>query len=432
MKLVQLTPGAGNMYCGNCFRDNALVATLRRMGHDALILPLYLPMTLDSPQETGAAPIFFGGITVYLDQHVPLLRHAPGFLRRLLDHPRILKWAAGRAARTRAADVGDLTVSMLQGEAGNQTRQLDELVDWLRLSQRPDSIWLSNAMLIGMARRLRAETGASILCMFQGEAPFLNDLPEPHRSRAWNTLRERVKDADILVAPSHNYAALIRDRLGPGTPPIHVVPNGIEPSEFRTGVRAPLQRREVVIGYFARMCPEKGLQHLIDAYLLLKRRPGMDHVRLAVGGGCGPGDQAFVDGQKARLQDAGLAETATFAPNLDREAKRRFLADLDVFSVPALYGEAFGLYLLEAWASSVPVVQPRHAAFTELIEKTGAGILFEPGNPLSHTDALATLVDNAALRTTLGNAGRAAVEGPFHLQTIAARLVELAAATPPR
>ena len=45
--------------------------------------------------------------------------------------------------------------------------------------------------------------------------------------------------------------------------------------------------------------------------------------------------------------------------------------------MPAHYPEAFGLYVIEAWAAGVPVVQPRHAAFTELIEATGAGLLFE-------------------------------------------------------
>src|SRR6202008_4221220 len=68
MNLVQITPGAGSMYCWNCFRDNALVAAWRQMGHNALLVPLYLPMTLEEEDQSAGTPIFFGGINVYLEQ----------------------------------------------------------------------------------------------------------------------------------------------------------------------------------------------------------------------------------------------------------------------------------------------------------------------------------------------------------------------------
>ncbi|MFM7101616.1 MAG: glycosyltransferase family 1 protein, partial [Verrucomicrobiota bacterium] len=132
MRLVQITPGAGGMYCGNCFRDNALVAALRRQGHDTLMVPLYLPMTLDEAPTSGDSPTFFGGINVYLDQKLPWHRRAPRWFRALFDSPALLKWAAGKAAKTRAEDVGELNLSMLRGEEGCQRRDLAELVGWLR------------------------------------------------------------------------------------------------------------------------------------------------------------------------------------------------------------------------------------------------------------------------------------------------------------
>ena len=62
-----------------------------------------------------------------------------------------------------------------------------------------------------------------------------------------------------------------------------------------------------------------------------------------------------------------------------------------MLSVPATYGESFGLYLIEALASGVPVVQPAHAAFPELIEATGGGMLCKPGDP----EALALALEAA-------------------------------------
>ena len=68
VNLIQITPGAGGMYCGNCFRDNALVSELRRQGHDTVMVPMYLPLTLDEVPAMGDSPTFFGGINVYLQQ----------------------------------------------------------------------------------------------------------------------------------------------------------------------------------------------------------------------------------------------------------------------------------------------------------------------------------------------------------------------------
>jgi len=157
VNIVQITPGAGGMYCGNCFRDNALVAALRQIGHSALLVPLYLPMTLEEEDQSAGTPIFFGGINVYLQQKSGLFRNAPGWLHRLLNSRRLLEWAAGRAASTKASEVGELLLSMLRGEHGHQNREITELITWLREHAKPDVICLSNALLIGMTRRLKAD-----------------------------------------------------------------------------------------------------------------------------------------------------------------------------------------------------------------------------------------------------------------------------------
>src|SRR2546426_4603131 len=157
------------MYCGGCFRDNALVAALRQLGHSTLMVPLYLPLTLDEPDQSRGAPIFFGGINVYLEQKSPWFRHSPRWLHRLLDSPKLLRWAAGAAAKTRPEEAGELTLSMLRGEEGNQARELDALVDWLMQRDRPDVVCLSNALLVGMAHRLKTELKVPVTCVLQGE-----------------------------------------------------------------------------------------------------------------------------------------------------------------------------------------------------------------------------------------------------------------------
>src|SRR5579872_3868110 len=113
MNILQLTPGAGSMYCGNCLRDNALVAALRTMGHQVLMVPLYLPLTLDEADQSAGTPVFFSGINVYLDQKSPWFRRAPRWMHDLLTARPLLKWAASRTGSTRVENLGDLTLSML-------------------------------------------------------------------------------------------------------------------------------------------------------------------------------------------------------------------------------------------------------------------------------------------------------------------------------
>lgn len=422
MNLVQITPGAGRMYCGNCLRDNALVAELRNLGHAALMVPLYLPLTLDEADQSAGTPIFFSGINVYLEQKSALFRHAPGWLHRLLGARPLLNWAAGRAAQTRAADVGELTVSMLRGEQGRQARELDELAAWLKAHQQPEAVCLSNALLLGLARRLRADVGAAVVCMLQGEDSFLDALPEPHRATAWATLAERAADVDLFVAPSRYFAELMARRLGLAPERVRVVPNGIDLAGYEEvweGRSEAPGRRAPVLGYFARMCREKGLDTLVEAFIRLKADGRVGNLRLLVGGSCGPADEPFVKTLRQRLAAAGCLGQTEFRPNLSRPEKLELLGSLSVFSVPARYGEAFGLYVIEALAAGVPVVLPRAAAFPELIEATGGGVLCEPDDPRALAEAIETLLLEPAKAQALGAAGRRVVFEKFSAAAMA-------------
>jgi len=412
MNLVQITPGAGGMYCGNCFRDNALVAALRRDGHDTLMVPLYLPMTLDEASTVRGTPTFFGGINVFLSQKVPGHSSAPAWLRRWLDHPALLQWASGRAAKTRASDVGELNLSMLQGEEGRQRRELDDLVRWLASRPRPDAILLSNALLVGFARRLRRDVGCPVFVFLQSEEAFLEAMPEPWRGRGWATLSERGREVDGWIAPSRWFGERMLSRLGIDVSRLRVVPNGISMDGYRSLAERPLWSpgQPWTLGFFARQCPEKGLDIVVDAFIELRRDPGLAHVRLKVGGGCGPSDEPFVAMQREKLARAGLLQDASFHPNVSRADKLAFLASCDVLSVPGRQPEAFGLYQIEAMAAGTPVLQPSEGPYPEIIGSTGGGALFGENSSMALAGALRDLLRHPARLRELGAAGRAAVQ----------------------
>ena len=423
MTLVQITAGAGGMFCGICFRDNAVVAALRKMGHDVLMVPLYLPLTLDEEDQSAGVPIFFSGINVYLEQKSALFRHAPDWLHHMLTGRGLLSWVGAKAAKTQPQDLGDLTLSMLRGEEGNQARDLNELIQWLKAHAKPDAIMLSNALLLGLARQLKAELNVPVVCMFQGEDGYLDSLPEAYRAECWKVLAERAGELDGLAAPSQYFAELMTRRLNLPAGVVKVVPNGINLAGYAELKPASHAGDSPVLGYFARMCHDKGLDILIDAYLLLRKRARVKNLHLKIGGGCGPTDEAFVAPLRQRLDQAGAAGDVQFHPNPDRAAKIAFLRSNSVFSVPSRSREAFGLYVVEAMAAGVPVVQPRSGAFPEILQ-AGGGVLCEPENPESLADALEGLLLDPNRAREMGAAGRTVVLEKFSAEAMARATLE--------
>ncbi len=416
MRIIQLTPGTGSFYCGTCMRDNTLVVALRKLGHDAVMVPMYLEPTLDETSGAGESPLFYGGINVYLQQVSGLFRSTPRWLDRILDAPALLRSAGKRAGATKASELGALTVSMLRGEDGRQAKELDRLVAWLATEGKPDVVCLSNALLIGLARRIKAETGARVVCTLQGEDSFLDSLPEPDRSLAWETVQERAKDVDAFIAVSHYHAKLMIDRAHLQTDRVHVVYNGINLDGY--GDRAP-KSGPPTIGYLARLCPTKGLHTLIDAFIILRKRDNVPGARLQVAGAMTDSDQSFVAEQQARLKSAGLDADAEFLPNISREAKVRFLQGLSVLSVPATYGESFGLYVIEGLAAGVPFVQPDHAAFPELLSQTNGGVVCKPNDPESLAIEIESLLLDPVRASTLAESGQRAVQERFSAKSMA-------------
>ena len=401
MRILQLTPGTGNFYCGSCLHDNSLVRALRSRGHDVLMVPLYLPHRTEEPSEIAGTPIFLGGISVFLEQKFPAFRHMPGWLNRLLSSPPLLRFASGFAGMTSARDLGESAVSMLQGSESRQAGEVERLIAWLRTQPRPDVICLSNSLLSGLARRLKEEFRAPIVCTLQGEDSFLDSLPEPYRQQSWDLLARRCADMDHFVAVSHYFAGLMTRRLDLAPDRVTVIHPGIELEKIRPVAKIPDPQ---VIGFLARMHPGKGLGTLADAFLQLD----MPGVRLRVAGAMTGQDERFVRSLKRRLP-----RDVEFLPNLDLPAKREFLSGLTVLSVPATYGEALGLYVLEAWAAGVPVVQPRHGAFPELVEKSGGGLLCASDDPAALAASLRQILRDPAAARRMGEAGRSTVLSDF-------------------
>lgn len=411
MRILSLTAGAASMYCGSCLRDNALAARLIKLGHDVTLLPFYTPTLTDEENVSRRQQVFFGGISVYLEQHSSLFRKAPRFVGRLLDAPGVIKAFTSGSISVDPKELGALTVSTLQGERGHQKQEIDKLLEFLRDEPRFDVANIPYTLLISLAAPLKRALDCPIVVTLQGEDLFLDGLPEPYRAEALALVRAQVADVDLFIAVSDYYAGYMQDYLGIPPDKMAVAPLGVNTADLTPATR--VRADPFTIGYFARVAPEKGLHNLAEAYRILRTERGLPPSRLVAAGYLPPEHRPYLEGIGARLAAAGLGDEFVYRGTVDRAHKVAFLHDIDVLSVPSGYHEPKGLYLLEAMACGVPVAQPNHGAFPELITRTGGGVLAASEAGRDIAQALYELWRDPARAAELGRQGAAGVRAHY-------------------
>lgn len=402
MHIAIITAGGAGMFCGSCMHDNAWARALIAAGHRATLIPTYTPIRVDE-EDLSIDRVFFGGINVYLEARSRLWRGLPDVFKKWLDRPSIIstvtRWAGGIS--NSAADLGDLTLAILEGEAGPLREAGDELARFLA-ELNPDAVIFSNALLCGALRRLKQLYPGPVYCILQGDDVFLDELPPGVRRRVIEKIGARAAEFDGFITHTEFYRNYISAYLNLPSEKFFMIPLSIDASELPIPATPRLPEAPFTIGYFARLAPEKGLHHLLDAFELHHR----DHPdsRLLVGGYLPERHAAWVEQLKRRA--AAWDGACAFVGSPDSlEEKRGFFRRIDVLSVPTEFLEPKGLYVLEALATGVPAIQPAHGAFPELLAGTEGGLLVPPRNPQALAEAFATLKHDASRRKRLGLTG---------------------------
>ncbi len=424
MRILSITAGAANMYCGSCLRDNALALELLARGHDVTLQPVYTPTVTDE-ENVSSDRVLFGGVSVYLQQHVGLFRHTPRLFDRLWDSKAFLRFVSKRSIPVDPSGLGALTISTLQGERGFQRKEIEKLVAWLREEPPYDVINLPTALLIGLAEPIKRATGRPLLVTLQGEDLFIDGLPADDRERANALIREQVRHVDMFLPVSEYYADYTADRFAIPREKIRVAPLGVTLRDLEPTSRTRKADDPFVVGYFARVAPEKSLHLLAEAYRILRRERGVGNARLEVAGYLAPEHRPYLAKIESQMKSWGLAGEFRYHGALDRAQKVAFLHSIDVLSVPSTYREPKGLYLLEAMACSVPVVAPRHGAFPKILARTGGGLLAQPDDPSSFADGLAAIRNRPDQAREMGRNGAAGVQQHYSVAKMADRVLDI-------
>jgi glycosyltransferase involved in cell wall biosynthesis len=422
VRIAFLTPGTGNYHCGVCMRDNSLARHLIDHGHDVTLLPAYLPHLLDEESAgTKNSPVFFGGVNVYLQHKFPFFRKTPKWLDHLFNSEILLRWVAGKRGMNSPRELGEITLSTFRAKQGPLAKEVDKVIDWFKQYGQPDVLILSTILLAGVGRAVREELNIPVVGFLQGEDGFLDSLLPEYRAEAWKILGKDAKQLDACVSPSNFFAKHMGDRLGISENKIQHFANGIS----LCGYDDSFGKVEIpVIGYLARICPEKGLDLLIDAFIELKKSDKHSELRLAIAGTLPAENATYLEEQRNKISRNGLNNFVEIRTNLSRLEKIKFLMGLSLFCVPARLPEAFGLYVIEAMAAGVPVVLPNHGSFPELLEQTKGGVLYDDKELHALTVALNSMLDDSQKAKALGFAGRAAVRLKYSNEKLSTDLVE--------
>jgi glycosyltransferase involved in cell wall biosynthesis len=402
-------------------RDNSLARHLIKQGHEVTVLPAYLPHLLDEDRAVQQTPIFFGGVNVYLQHKFPFFRKTPWWLDQIFNSETLLRWVAGKRGMTTPRQLGEITLSTLRAKDGPLSKEVNKVIDWFKEHGKPDVLLLSTVLLAGIGRAVREELGIPILSFLQGEDGFLDSLLPEFRKDAWDLIGADARALDGCISPSRFFTNLMGQRLSMVPQKILPLSNGISLDGYPA---ERVESCEPTIGFFARICPEKGLDLLIDAFIQLKQSDKYPELKLAVAGTLPQENESFLEEQKRKITAAGLDRFVVLRPNLSREEKINFLAQLTLFCVPARLLEAFGLYVIESMAAGVPVVLPDHGSFPELINETKGGILYAKDEPSGLVNALNGLLSNTEQAKQFAEQGKAAVHEKYSNERLAKELVE--------
>jgi glycosyltransferase involved in cell wall biosynthesis len=415
MKIVYLITGSGgSFYCGNCYRDMIYLRAIRKVpGTKASAIPLYLPPD-ESTVESGLDKnVFFGAISMYLREKVPFLKNMPVFLDKIFDSAPMLKMAAKRAGTTRTEGLEEMTLNMIKGENAFPDKELQRLVDYLTKDGKPDIIHLSNALIIGLSRRLKKKLDVKIVCSLLNEDDWIDEMAEPYQSKAWDLISREAKHVDAFLTPSNYYKQLFISKTGISGANFNVVPLGFDSAEL---LNIEKKGTWPAIGYFCRINSQNGFDKLIDAFIELHSGNHLPSLTLHVSGGYTGDDKSFIAEQIKKIKASGLKSSVRIYPEFHGNSKQEFFSNIDILSVPVRKHDGYGLYLLESNMAGVPAVQPATGAFPEIIEITGGGITYSPDTVADLSASLLKLLKDRELILKLGKQGKENVLAELSLE----------------
>ncbi len=423
MKITYLIPGSGdNFYCGNCQRDTLYVKWLKKLENiEISSIPLYLPPGGENFGGEIENKVFFGAVSIYLKEKIPLFKSMPSFVDRLLDSPSLLNFAAKQAGTTNPAGLEETTLNMIRTNDPSREKEIKRLSDFINESGGTDIIHISNALIMGLAVQLKNEIGKPVVCSLQNEDDWIDAMKEPFRSQAWELLAQEEKHIDLFIATSEYFKRFFISKTGVREDKIKVIPSALE---IVDDINIEAIPEIPSIGFYSRLNKMNGLDKLIDAFIILRQMTDYNDLKLHLSGGYTSDEKGFIEDQIEKLKNEGLEHEVILYNSFTGTQKQAFFNSIDLLCVPVRKHDAFGLYLLEAISSGVPVVQPHTGSFPEIIDATQGGITYFPDTVEKLVEILSEMLKNRTELHKMGQKGREIISKELTPQAMAIAIKE--------
>jgi len=390
MKILLIIPGSGDkFYCSNCFRDNLLAQTLRSVGQEVVIMPLYLPLT-DKSFQTDS-PLFFPATSFYVSHRYFGESTMPAVFERILNSSSMLRLASSFSGTTSAKGMEQMTLSMIQGNDRHFAGQIDKLIHWITHHERPDFVHLSSSMLIGIAKAIKNSVNIPVVCSLQDEEMWIDQLDNSYAKEAWESIGQNSKYIDRFIASSEYYRSAALAKI-PEIKEIDLVYPGVNIEKYKS-MDYP---KEPTIGYFYRMSYENGLDILAQSFVKLKSENTIPGLKLKIGGGYTRENKKFVNHIRNILQP--VIHDVIWSNRYSLDEHSSFYKSISIICAPLRFNEAVGLYLCEAFAAGRPAVAPDTGSFSEIAGN--AGVLYSPNDSEQLAKALRKILVDSDLYDT--------------------------------
>lgn len=223
------------------------------------------------------------------------------------------------------------------------------------------------------------------------------------------------RKSDYVIAISKSIKRELEIYHNVGEEKIKILCNGVNPDEFK--INNKKANKVVRLLYVGRLVPQKGVDVLLNSLYLAKKN-GFNFELIIAGSGI------LEDNLKKLLHSLGLDESVKFSGFITRTELPKYYTQSDIFILPSRY-EPFGMVLVEAMASGLPVIASDVGGMTEIVINGKTGLLVPPDDTKALTDAIMTLIGDKKKRASMGAAGRRRVENYFNWRSIAKQTLNI-------
>jgi glycosyltransferase involved in cell wall biosynthesis len=244
-------------------------------------------------------------------------------------------------------------------------------------------------------------------------------------------IERRLRQADLVIGCSEYITEKVRRRFPQFASRCQTVFNGVDISQFvnQKGHSTAKKNGAKRLLFVGRVSPEKGIHVLLDAFQKVVERYPQVQLDIVGPGGNAPFEFVVLVSDDDKVSDlvsfygrilrrgdyfsylqrrlpSNLASRVTFAGSVPHSHVISYYREADVFIFPSIWNEPFGMPVVEAMASEVPVVATQGGGITEIVEEGQTGLLVERDNATALAEAILRLLENEGLRKSMGKAAR--------------------------